>query len=147
MFSDDDGSVHILDIKRFIVDFKIQPASDQTKRSNYFPARPVKIDKNGLFSSKEEVERELIQLKNNFVVTEELTKTPQIYHHNWNSFEEIITMLSLVQIPKKLVITSSGTTVMKISSIFGEPLCVTNLDQPLPYSWKLVVDDSIKILK
>jgi hypothetical protein len=36
---------------------------------------------------------------------------------------------------------------MKINSIFGEPLCVTDLDQPLPYSWKLVVDDSEKILQ
>lgn len=147
IFSDDDGAVHILDIKRFIVDFKIEPASDQTKRSNYFPTRPVKIDKNGLFASKEEVESELSQLKSIFIVTEELTKISQVYHHHWNSFDEAITMLSIVQIPKKLAITSSGTTVMKINSIFGEPLCVTNLDQPLPYSWKLIVDDSIKILK
>jgi len=34
---------------------------------------------------------------------------------------------------------------MKISSVFGESLCKINLEQPLPYSWKLVVDNSHKI--
>jgi hypothetical protein len=41
LFSGDDGTAHILDIQRFIVDFSIQPAVDQTKRANYFPTRKM----------------------------------------------------------------------------------------------------------
>jgi hypothetical protein len=105
LFSGDDGTTHILDIQRFILDFSIQPAIDQTKRANYFPTRRVIVDKNGLFSNKEEVVDELKQNEKDFIVTEELTKISEIYHHYWNNFDDALTMLSIVEIPKKLVIT------------------------------------------
>ena len=54
--------------------------------------------------------------------------------------------MSIIQIPKKLIVTSAGSTVIKIFSIFGEPLWISNLDQPLPYQWRLVANPTEKLM-
>lgn len=147
VFTDDEGNVHTLDIQRVITDNSISPAEDETKRHNYFPTRPVQAVKNGLFSNKNELRRELslhVEKEHEKVSLDDISK---VYHNSWNMFDDAITMLSIIKIPKKLVIASSGTTVMKIFSIYGEDLCLLNLDQPLPYSWKLIADTSSKMLE
>ena len=92
-------------------------------------------------------------------------------------FREVITMMAVIEVPtkrflfdpnekgrngtktthqyidplvkerNKLIIASSGTNMIKISNVMGEPLCKLNLDQPLPYSWKLVVDGGSKVTR
>ena len=54
--------------------------------------------------------------------------------------------MSIIQIPKKLIVTASGSTVIKIYSIFGEPLWISNLDQPLPYQWRLIANTTEKLM-
>ncbi|CAI2359758.1 unnamed protein product [Moneuplotes crassus] len=168
--NDDEGNVHMVDVQRLITKYNIIPATDQTKRSNYFPARPVRSEKNNLFSNKEELRKEIIQNTEECKNIEKLSEISPLYHHSWNMSSEIITMMSIIEVPtqrvlfdpsismkdasktthkyvdplvkssNKLIITSSGTNLVKISSVFGEPMCKLNLDQPLPYSWRLVVD-------
>lgn len=153
IFTDDEGCVHILDLQRLIVKYGITPAKDQTKRNNYFPSRIVKIDKNVLFTNKTELHRELEQNTTQTKSYEEkLSEIPPIYHYSWKMFDEVLTMLSVIEIPNgrspfeglsqmdtaekvshgylehsiksnnKLVIGSSGTTIVKIYSVLGESL-------------------------
>ena len=73
-----------------------------------------------------------------------LNEISKVYHHQWNAFEDALTLFSLICIPKKLLVVASGLTYYKIYSVFGELLWKANLDQPLPYKWLLIADTTEK---
>ncbi len=43
-----------------------------------------------------------------------------------------------------MIITCNNTSVIRMWSLLGQLLCVTNIEHPLPYRWRLTLDDDSK---
>eukprot|EP00347_Sterkiella_histriomuscorum_P004350 403360783 len=63
----------------------------------------------------------------------------EITHYKFKAASEPIFVLTVINIPPKVIITSTNSQIVRIWSLFGEPLCVLDIDQPLPYKWKLKI--------
>lgn len=122
LFSDDSGNIHVLDIQNYINEYELKPTQDQTKRSNYFPYRSVKQNSNGMFSSREELYYGFNVHSDQRHTKKQLNDLSELYHTKWNVFEDIMSLFSLISIPKKLIVVASGYTYIKIYSVFGELL-------------------------
>ncbi len=46
---------------------------------------------------------------------------------------EAIFVLTVLNIPPKLIVTSSNSQIVRIWSVFGDQLCVLDIDKPLPH--------------
>ena len=60
-------------------------------------------------------------------------------HYKFRAATEAIFVLTVINIPPKVIITSTNSQIVRIWSLFGESLCVLDIDQPLPYKWKLKI--------
>ena len=43
--------------------------------------------------------------------------------------------------PPKLIVTSANTGLIRLWSLFGDVLCVFNIEHPLPYRWRIKVSN------
>ncbi|CDW75100.1 rna recognition motif [Stylonychia lemnae] len=65
-------------------------------------------------------------------------------HFKFKAANEAIIVLQVIDIPPKIIITSTNSQIVRIWSIFGDSLCILDIDKPLPNKWKLKISSYFK---
>ncbi|CDW80516.1 rna recognition motif [Stylonychia lemnae] len=116
--ADERGQVYAVDINHILEDEKlIFPAKNAMKRTNYYPLRTHYSSSNGIFYTIEELKQ---QVEENIDFQKSLLiDFPSLDMIKWHVSQDMW-------------------------SIFGELLCVSNIEHPLPYRWRIILDNDSK---
>ncbi len=62
----------------------------------------------------------------------------------WNISSDFLSIFKAIKVPNYLLVSCSNQPLIRMWSIFGDLVCVTNLEHPLPYRWRHKMENKTK---
>ena len=145
--SDDGGQVYTMSLQPLLKSHGLDKKADNSSKKKAF--NPYRYSQqssfNGLFTTEQELIAEFskktlssplpLLKKNSLIIPEQQYCMDDLPWFKFKASNEQLLVLTIIKVPPKLICTSAGSRVIKMWSVWGEGLCVLDIDQPLPYKW------------
>lgn len=157
----ENGFIHLLELNTLINHLQIKKSPDLTKRGDYDPNKKVIKLKNDVFENNDAIEEyfedrkvlnsEMMEVKmdKTFHLTQDYKEGTKLsidlsskllYKMKFKANFEAITKTNVVSMPNKVLISCSNSYIVRVWTLFGQNLCVLNLEFPLPFKWNLMIN-------